>query len=427
MTTVGCYSKLVSVLSVLLAPAAVLACEGDPAEPGWLGVQLDVPESALCTQLRLNDRGLVVTNVCAGSPADQAGLQQYDDIISFNGEETFCDIAAFAKAIRDLGNGASADCVVKREAEDLPLTITLGTRAERSAWNWKYDYIPDEVLNRSVAVSGQVVRITPDGDLVVEDLGAMPNVPHEYLATLLPAFSSSTLETWLEDGQLRRRSRVDKDGVVFEIEKSDSDEDILVRRIVVHGGDEQVQERDYEDETELESHDPEAFEVYSEVDWESTGSAGQPTVRMWNIPQVSVKIAEPHFAPLLDLHNWRESHFAELEKLEDWRSAFEDVLSHMDMGHQEAIKKFEAALEAARAAREHLEQHGVGVLPHAESAMPKAGSEKEFRFDFAEDGQVTVTIRKGDTELVKAYRDRDQLREKNPALYERFLKVEASE
>jgi S1-C subfamily serine protease len=53
----------------------------------WLGVSLYTVDQMAINQLKLKvDKGVLLTQIVAGSPADKAGLKQYDVIVSIGGK-----------------------------------------------------------------------------------------------------------------------------------------------------------------------------------------------------------------------------------------------------------------------------------------------------------------------------------------------------
>ncbi len=97
------------------------AIEGPAARrtPGpWLGTIPDMTPQ---------DFGVRVTGVQPGSPAEKAGMQAGDVIVSFDGRET-PDLYAYAYALRGKKPGDKVEIVVDRDGTRLSLTAVLGTR-----------------------------------------------------------------------------------------------------------------------------------------------------------------------------------------------------------------------------------------------------------------------------------------------------------
>src|SRR5262245_18759855 len=76
---------------------------GSDAKPGgpWLGIQFGPVSKPLAAQLRIDaGSGQMVTNVVEGSPADTAGLQQYDIIVNLDGSAASSSMDDFMNIVR---------------------------------------------------------------------------------------------------------------------------------------------------------------------------------------------------------------------------------------------------------------------------------------------------------------------------------------
>ncbi|HUF64532.1 MAG TPA: M20/M25/M40 family metallo-hydrolase [Gemmatimonadaceae bacterium] len=73
------------------------------------------------------ERGVRITGVRAGSPAEQAGLAAGDTIIRFDATE-IADIYAFTDALRSRKPGDAVLVTVLRDGRELPLRVVLGSR-----------------------------------------------------------------------------------------------------------------------------------------------------------------------------------------------------------------------------------------------------------------------------------------------------------
>ncbi len=72
-------------------------------------------------------RGMLLSDVTAGAPADQAGLKGGDVIVELAGK-TIENIQDYMAAISALKVGQPADIVVLRDEKRVKLTITPGSR-----------------------------------------------------------------------------------------------------------------------------------------------------------------------------------------------------------------------------------------------------------------------------------------------------------
>ena len=103
---VGCAAALAQVAEVDGQPGAAGGdLLLDPVHPGqhWIGVGLGQVSPTLRAQLNLNEsEGIVIHRVVAGSPAEQAGLQEHDVIINVNGKSVEAG-AELANAVANSG------------------------------------------------------------------------------------------------------------------------------------------------------------------------------------------------------------------------------------------------------------------------------------------------------------------------------------
>jgi serine protease Do len=96
---------------------------------GWLGVRIQDVSDDLAEAMELDDTaGALVTDVPEG-PALEAGIEQGDVILSFEGE----DIADTRDLVRRVGNaevGAEVRLRILRDGETMTVDVTLGRREE---------------------------------------------------------------------------------------------------------------------------------------------------------------------------------------------------------------------------------------------------------------------------------------------------------
>ena len=102
---------------------------GEPLRRGWLGVGIvdlaDV-DSSLAKSLGIEHRpGVMVYQVYADHPGDQAGLQPSDVILEVD-DETIVDTAGLQRAIANKTPGSKAKMLILRNKETMELTVKLG-------------------------------------------------------------------------------------------------------------------------------------------------------------------------------------------------------------------------------------------------------------------------------------------------------------
>ncbi|SDY35112.1 DegQ family serine endoprotease [Citreimonas salinaria] len=104
--------------------------EDGSVERGWLGVQIQGIDDALAEALDLADTsGVLVSDVTAGGPAAEAGLQAGDVILSVAGQDV-SNPRELTFAVADLPVGEPATVTYLREGERQQAEVTLGERPD---------------------------------------------------------------------------------------------------------------------------------------------------------------------------------------------------------------------------------------------------------------------------------------------------------
>jgi S1-C subfamily serine protease len=94
----------------------------------FIGVQTRVVDTELARMLGLEvDHGILIADVTAGSPAEAAGLRSGDVITAAAGNEME-SADDLTKAIADTGADHDLDLTIRRGADTLDITVTVGSR-----------------------------------------------------------------------------------------------------------------------------------------------------------------------------------------------------------------------------------------------------------------------------------------------------------
>jgi len=135
-------------ITLTLSINAFAKPQNSPAQntgKAYLGVRIDprpLPE-LLCKHLKLkNCQGLRISNVQQDSPADKAGLEKDDIIISANGK----NIARYddlAKTIQEIGSGKKIKLEIIHLGERKTITAKLTSLEKLSNHKWKYPLEPE--------------------------------------------------------------------------------------------------------------------------------------------------------------------------------------------------------------------------------------------------------------------------------------------
>ena len=95
---------------------------------GWLGVQTADVDETIAERLDLEDAaGALVAHVVDNTPAQEAGVEQHDVIIAWNGEE----IAGKDDLLRAVGKtkaNSEVSVTLLRDGQSHELTVTVGRR-----------------------------------------------------------------------------------------------------------------------------------------------------------------------------------------------------------------------------------------------------------------------------------------------------------
>jgi membrane-associated protease RseP (regulator of RpoE activity) len=158
------------VLLVVAVSGAIVtsacAAESETHQDGYLGVFLEPVPEILAVHLGLTDGlGVVAGDVAAESPADKAGIMQYDVIVSLNGKDVK-NSADFAAAIREAGAGAKVKLGLVSKGQKKEVEVTLGA-------------LKDSGKKDSEAGSKSGRRLLRPGHLPVPgrpDIGRMPRI-----------------------------------------------------------------------------------------------------------------------------------------------------------------------------------------------------------------------------------------------------------
>ena len=133
-------------------------------ERPYIGVQLDPnpPSELLAKHLGFEPgQGLVITNVAADSPADEADLERDDIIIEFQGEPVR-GLEAFIERVRGREIGQEVELVVIHEGQRRAVHLELASM--RQQVEWKYPFEPQ----MEMWSPGRVFRIPPGQDDWIE-------------------------------------------------------------------------------------------------------------------------------------------------------------------------------------------------------------------------------------------------------------------
>jgi len=112
----------------LLAPGATaLKSLLDGGSRSYLGVGVREVDAEIAREKNLGEeRGVVITSVAEGSPAEKAGLKRGDVVLEYNGQAVQ-GVEQFIRLVRETPVGRSVTLKVNRDGSVLMINATIGT------------------------------------------------------------------------------------------------------------------------------------------------------------------------------------------------------------------------------------------------------------------------------------------------------------
>jgi hypothetical protein len=367
---------------------------GGEVQPGgpWLGIQFGPVPKPLAAHLDLDGEvGQMVLNVIEGSPAEDAGLEQYDVILKVDGREVPSKIESFLDMVRDLTPGETYAFTILSGGRETQVSLTAGQRPEDTGpAKFKYTYETDleELAHGRTFRRGGLLEKDDDGNWSFKRFGLedMPDVwkffPHEEDFEFNFEFDFDFPDThhqfiW-EEGKGRK----------LRIERSD-DGQITVTRTETEDEDTTTTTNTYANEEELEQEDPEAYEMMKKGGGCRIGIFGGKG------------------------KTWFGGH-GFLQHLPEGLDIDIDIDEILE-GTKE-IRKHAAEL------RERLQKQ-LGAQEHGTLQEFFLHRKPRTSFEILSDGKVRVTQRRGDEASVETFDSTADLRAKRPDLYEKFQKL----
>ena len=391
-------------LSASRIVVATGAADGDPSG-GWLGVSLDEPNPALAAQLGLEDEGVVVVNVVKDSPADGAGLQRYDIITSIDGDGFGKSVEELAKRISEAGAGNTTRLTVLRAGKEMSIDVTLGSRPEPRKLVWEFDHPDMPSILDSFSTTGQFIKVGPDGEIMIEDLGDLKEIAElpDALRVLIPDVDDMSTQIWVNandtEGSTHITTRVVRDDEsVLEIER-EGDGPIIVRRTTVDdNGDEQTIEQTYDTPEDLQAADEEAYDIYTDVQGPHA---------------VHLGVTKDTFLQGGDLKNVFRFKMNDGTQTKEWQAEVRKSV-------EEARKAFDEAMKLSDPAQSVFKTY---AWPGANSFGWYSNQDVTHNFSVDDNGRIEIRLRKGDSEVVLSYENAADLEARNPELYDKFADV----
>jgi len=125
---------LVPVLMIVAAPAAW-------ADAGYLGVNVQSVDEAMAAALNLEaGDAVMVREVMEDSPAEAAGLQKGDVILTIDGREAR-DPASFTRRVRRIDPGEKATLEVVRQGKSMNIEVSMGESEDNGFYSRRGQHV----------------------------------------------------------------------------------------------------------------------------------------------------------------------------------------------------------------------------------------------------------------------------------------------
>jgi hypothetical protein len=143
-----------------------LAQRGKTEKAAWLGVSTSKVPPALRHHAKLKNKyvGLVVERVEPSSPADEAGLEQFDIIEKVN-DQWIVNTEQFSVVLRMQEPGKEVELAIIREGQPQTLKVKLAEKELPVLGQGEFGFI-DVVPGAAVAGANQIFQVAPQGGVI---------------------------------------------------------------------------------------------------------------------------------------------------------------------------------------------------------------------------------------------------------------------
>jgi hypothetical protein len=387
----------------------------------WIGVRITPVPAPLAAHIGAG--GVMISNIVVGSPADEAGLEQYDVVVSFNGHE-IDEPPDLVEAVGSAEAGEPCTLGIVRGAEPQEIEITPAERPEADHPELKYEEPEDAFLLDTMNMRGRTLQLGPDGEWIMRDLGPLKDLPQalkgledldidvdidDHLSDLFESLSDACKNhadvrifrhSWPggpllyqgdddEDVRIEMRVLISKDGTTT-IYQTDPEGKITVTRTDADGNE---TTETYDSPEEFEQADPEGYQEYRE---HSPGFG-----------QSLMKVFPPQSGRSL-LKNYSVDIEKEVKQaLEQAEAARREAASSRDA----ARKAFEDAFRQTTRAR--VEVRGG----------PQGQVESESMTVHVQDGEITVEVTRNGDKTTYKFDSKEDFKAAEPDLYEKVKEL----
>lgn len=435
-----------------LSPVSLFTSEDDDpqsmqtAPDAYIGVRVAPVPGPLAAHL--GDKGVMVANVVEGSPADEAGLERHDIIVAVNGE-AIDDGNDLVSAIGEAGAGATVKLGVIQHAKHNTLKLTVAKRPD-GAPKFKYEEPDDAVVDNAVQFRGKALRMGPDGQWLLEDLGDLKDLPDKLKLWVNDKglFDPKDFKfdfKWSPDddhtmfvmpndadgGKAKVRVEVrvesDEDGNCVSICRG-SDGKIVVKRKTADGNE---SEKTYDSMKALAEDDAEAHGMLQKSGaW--SGMGGQKFILQHpsgdELGEWRTRWQEQIERHLNEAHeqierNMKEGRAQIRRELEQARESIDGTRAKLreKRSQEKSEKRSQEQSEKRGAARAEWRAKGGGAAAASgDSAGGAQTAASAVSVEKHDDGSITVTSQTDGRNVQRTFESADDLKKADPALYERI-------
>lgn len=378
--------------------------------PVWIGVRATPIPPSLAAHI--GGVGVMIGNIVKGSPADLAGLQQYDVIVGLQ-DRQIDDLQELINGVAEVGAGNSATLTIIRGAQRQKLEIRPAKRPAEVQHEYKYEEPTPEV--NTMSMRGQRMRLGPDGRWVIEDLGPLTGLPDA-----LKELKAFDLKNWSQFGPLFWRGldpqwndlslwggmRFGHDDpnarVEINVQVSEDGQTIAIHRapdgkVTVTRSDEKGNQstETYDSLDQFREKDAKGFEAYQRFSgYGSSGVFFQTRPDLSRIPALQRDFQAQIEEAMRQAREQAEQLRLEAERLRQQRDQL-----HRPGGADRGGSRSGAASSAARPRGDELQVLSVTV---------------------DDNGGVKVTVRERGRRATYEFESKDQLQQEKPELYEKL-------
>jgi len=371
------------------APLNEAAKDIEPGGP-WLGIQFGPVPKPLAAHLGINpEEGQMVLNVVEGSPADGAGIRQYDVITKIDGSPTSANIESFLDVVRGFQPGQTHDFALLRNGNNVQISVTAGTRPDspaESTYKYEMDFAP--FSQGKVFQRGGIIQKDPSGTWNFRALDQLDDLPDNVWKFMPKLHSGDMTFSWKGDDQdAKSFAFTFQGGKKLQISRGENGQITVTKTEEVNGND-TTSTATYANEAEFQAADPDTFKTYKgNVHFELFGDL--------SLPDFHFGAKGPHGNFL-------------------FRKGDDDQAPDVDLDN---------IMEQSRKMLEHHKML-LKKLPGS-SGDPAANafffrSKPSVSFEVDPDGAIRVVIRQGDGELIENYDNAAQLQQARPEIYEKY-------